>query len=165
MNERTVIMLAAAMATTVAGCGAGATAVEGEMANVTEPAGIHIEGLGGIAALRQVFHVDSATGAAFYTMGPLCAPGTQCPANDSVNGVIERASVDAYFGFAATPPFRALRADYGTTPQGADMRGYVVTIIANKRARTIRGDDGSIPPLLSEFMTNVERAVLTAVGR
>ncbi|HSA57666.1 MAG TPA: hypothetical protein VLE53_18270 [Gemmatimonadaceae bacterium] len=150
---------------TVAGCGAGATAVAGETANLTEPPGIRIEALGGIAALRQVVFVDSASGAAYYTLGPMCPPASQCPVSDSANGEVARASVDGYFGLAAAPAFRALRADYGPTPYGADMREYVVTIFANDRMRTIRADDGSMPSLLSEFVNTVMAGVQAAAGR
>lgn len=161
---RGVIVVMAA--TGLGGCGANSsTAVEGETADLRAPASIRIEALGGIAALRQVVTVDSATGAASYVLGPLCGAPDQCPASDSIEGAVARADVDAWFGLAAAPRFRALRADYGRTVGGADMRDYLVTIYANDRVRTLGGDDGSIPPLLSEFVSRVMMGVQTAVGR
>lgn len=159
------IMLVAAAAGVVA-CGrSSTTAVEGETADLRAPASIRIEALGGIAGLRQVVTVDSATAAASYVLGPLCGTPGQCPASDSVEGVVPRTDVDTWFGLAAASRFRALRADYGRTVGGADMRDYIVTIFANDRVRTLRGDDGSLPPLLSEFVSRVMMGVQTAVGR
>lgn len=158
-------MLVATVVGLVACGGSSTTAVEGETADLRAPASIRIEALGGIAALRQVVTVDSASGAASYVMGPLCGTVGQCPVPDSVEGAVSRATIDGWFGLAAAPRFRALRADYGRTVGGADMRDYIVTIYANDRVRTLRGDDGSMPALLSEFVSTVMMGVQTALGR
>lgn len=150
----------------VAGCGAkAATAIDGEPLAKGTAASIHIEALGGIAALREVAAIDSASGQVSWSTGPLCVPGAACPPTDSAGGTLAAAEVSAFFERAAAPAFKALAPDYGHSTQCADQRDYIVTVRANGRERVLRGDDCTLPALLAEFTNDVRLAVMTAAGR
>jgi hypothetical protein len=136
---------------------------EGETPDPTNAASIDATALGGIAALRIVYHVDSATGAATYQMGPLCDAVTNCPTNVSLAGQVDRATIDELYARAASPAFRALRADYGTTRNAADMQTHVLTIRTNGRVRSIQADDGTMPTLMAQFNNDVVSAVSKVV--
>ncbi len=143
-----------------------ATAVEGVHPDTLSAAGIEVVATGGIAALELHATIDSATGESSLTTTSLCAAGTTCP--DVVPPsyrTLDRTEVDALFGRTRTPAFLALHADYGITPNGADMRTYVVTIRRDGTARTLRGDDGSLPALLAAFAGDVLTAPRGAVPR
>ena len=137
----------------------GTAAVETEQRDTLSAAGIEVRATGGIAALDLHATIDSVSGQALLTTRPICAPSSEC--RDLVppsQRILDPSAVEAFFARTAAPAFVALRADYGTTPNGADMRTYLVTIRANGRVRTLRGDDGSLPALLSAFVSDVLNA-------
>lgn len=141
-----------------AGCGS-TTAVETPQPDSFSIAGIDVRATGGIAVLDLHATIDSTTGAAVLTIRPLCAPTSEC--QDLVppaQRILDRATVDAFFARTGTPEFSALHPDYGTTSNGADMRSYVITIRKGGVVRTLRGDDGSLPPLLAAFVSDVLNA-------
>jgi hypothetical protein len=146
------------------GCGVS-TAIEGEVRDLSAAPSIEVLADGGIAALHILNRVDSATAGVQYSLGPICGEGGSCQPRDTVTGSISQAQVDALYARAARPEFRALRADYGTTTQGADMMGYTVIIRANGRTRTIRADDGTMPSLLAQWVNDVRGAVVEAVRK
>ena len=147
-----------------AGCGA-VTAAEGEVTDVQSAPSIEVLADGGIAALHILNRVDSTSAEARYSMGPICGSTGTCQPRDTLTGTLTRAQVDALFARTLEPEFRALRADYGTTTQGADMMGYTVIIHANDRTRTIRADDGTMPSLLAQWVNDVRGAVADAVKK
>lgn len=141
-----------------AGCGS-TTALKTPQPDSLPVAGIDVRATGGIAALDLHATIDSTTGEAVLTTRPLCAPTSEC--QDLVppaQRILDRTTVDAFFARMATPEFSALHPDYGTTPNGADMRSYVITIRKGGVVRTLRGDDGSLPPLLAAFVSDVLNA-------
>ena len=147
-----------------AGCGAVVSA-DGEIPDPNTPASLEIVADGGIAAFHTVARVDSASGSVYWSSGTICAATAGCPVVDPLAGHLDRNVVDAFYARLATSEFRALRADYGTTKNGADMRLYTLTIHANGRVRTLRADDGTMPTLMAEFVHDVMGAVSAAVKR
>lgn len=127
------------------------------------PPGIRVEALGGIAALHAIAEIDSAAASGAWSMGPICAEAMPCTARDTLVGDISRGVIDAFFVRTHAPEFRVLRADYGWSAHGADLRGYVVTIRANGRTRTLRADDGTMPTLMAQFVNDVNAAVIDAI--
>jgi hypothetical protein len=152
---------AAALVLAATACGT-VLAADGEVPDPENPAALDVEATGGIAALRQHTHVDSATGHFSYTVARLCPPQETCPLVHSQEGVLTREAVDALFRRVMQPDFRQLRKDYGTTEYGADMMGYVVTIHANGLTRSISADDGTMPTILAQFIHDVSGVVLAA---
>jgi hypothetical protein len=143
----------------VTACGT-VLAADGEVPDPDNPAAVDIEATGGIAALRQRTHVDSASGQFSYTVSRLCPEGDTCPLLHSQEGIVSRDEVDALFRRVMQPEFRQLRKDYGTTRNAADMMGFVVTIHANGLTRSIAADDGTMPTILAQFIHDVSGAVL-----
>jgi hypothetical protein len=141
------------------------TAADGEVLDVDSPPSIEVIADGGIAALHIVNRVDSATAQVQYSVGPMCPETGSCQPRDTLTGQLTREQVDALYLRAVDPEFRALRADYGTTTQGADMMGYTVIIRGNDRTRTLRADDGTMPSLLAQWVNDVRSAVVEAVRR
>ena len=93
----------------------------------------------------------------------MCDNVASCPTNVSLAGQVDRATIDALYAKAATPAFRALRADYGSTKNAADMQWHVLTIRTNGRVRTLQADDGTMPSLMAQFTNDVVVAVNKAV--
>lgn len=151
-------VMVASFALGVAACST-LVAADGEVADPDNPAAIDIEAIGGIAALRQHTHVDSASGQFTYTMARLCEPAPSCPVLNSETGTIKREDIDALFRRVMLPDFRQLRKDYGTTKNGADMMAVVVTIHANGLSRSVTADDGTMPTILAQFVHDVAGAV------
>jgi hypothetical protein len=168
MNSRYLRSMAVcASAVMTAGTFACRTVVsaEGEVPDPNTPASLELVADGGIAAFHTVAHVDSASGNVYWQSGQMCAPSAGCPVVDPLSGRLDPKVVDAFYERAATSEFRSLRADYGTTKNGADMRLYTLTIHANGRVRTLRADDGTMPTLMAEFVNDVMSAVSEAVKR
>ena len=162
---RTLVFAAGTLLVAVAPACGTITAAEGEVLDTVSPASIEVLADGGIAALHILNSVDSTTGQVHYSVGPMCLQGGTCQPRDTLTGQLTRAQVDALYARAAEPEFRSLRADYGTTTQGADMMGYTVIIRGNDRTRTIRADDGSMPSLLAQWVNDVRGAVVEAVRK
>lgn len=121
-------------------------------------AAIDVTTSGGLAALQFHARIDSTSGAFSYTYGPICM-SAPCRAMESASGSLTRAEVDSFFARARQPEFRALRTDYGTTPNSADLRLTTLRLYASGVLRTIRADDGTMPTLLAHYLHDVELAV------
>jgi hypothetical protein len=65
--------------------------------------------------------------------------------------------VSRIFGYTVTAEFRALRADYGRSSQGADLFDHTVSITANARTRRIHADDVTRPEPLAALMNELAR--------
>lgn len=156
-------LAAVVAAVTLTGACGSITAAEGEVSDAGRPPGIRVDALGGIAALHAIAEIDSATAIGSWSMGPLCDDGRSCMPRDTLVGSVPRTMIEAFFIRTYQPEFRSLRADYGASTQGADMRGYIVTIRANGRTRTLRADDGTMPSLMAHFVNDVNAAVIEAI--
>ena len=122
---------------------------------------IEISAVGGIAALAVNHSIRHDDRTYVYTLRRIC--NDLCPATDSSSGTISTVIVDSIFN-AALPAAFALKDDYGVTANGADMMSYVVRVSANGTTKTIKADDGSMPPALRQIVTGV-RATIDAARK
>jgi hypothetical protein len=122
----------------------------------TTGAKIEILAEGGIAAL-SVNHVVRHDDRYFlFTQRHLC--NTPCPALDSASGALSAATADSLFKIVL-PASLGLKDDYGVTRGGADMMSYTIRVTASGSTKTIKADDGTMPPELRQIVTAVRQAV------
>lgn len=134
-------------AVVMSGCGL-MTAVEGEVPDPQTPSQIVITSEGGIAALRIRLRLDSLSRTVTRETCSLGASAAECQSRGQRQSVtVSAAEVADAFAATQTVAFRALRADYGTSTQGADLMGHRFAITANSRTRSIHGDDITLPQL------------------
>lgn len=142
-----------------AGCGT-LVAVEGEGPDPRTPAQIAVESTGGIASLRVRLRLDSLTGIVSRETCSLSVPMTECGSRGNREvSAITRAEVSRIFALTATAEFRALRADYGRSTQGADLMDHEVSVTASGRTRAIKADDITRPEPLAGLIGELSRAV------
>lgn len=124
------------------------TAIEGEVPDTRTPAQILITSEGGIASLRVRLRLDSLGRTVTRETCSLGVPAAECGSrgNREVSAVAP-AEVSSAFAATQSTEFRGLRADYGTSTQGADLMTHSVSVTANGRTRAIRGDDITMPQL------------------
>ncbi len=122
---------------------------------------IEISAVGGIAALAVNHSIRHDDRSYVYTQRRMC--NDLCPATDSASGTISTAIVDSVFN-AALPAALALKDDYGITANAADMMTYTVRVTANGATKTIKADDGSMPPALRQIVLGV-RATIDAARK
>jgi hypothetical protein len=124
-------------------------------------ASVSIAAEGGIAALsikHQVSHDDRSY---VYAQRHLCAQSCGAPM-DSASGTLTPAVADSLFNIVlAQSPF-SLKDDYGITGQAADMMVYTVKITTNGITKTIRADDGSMPPPMRQIVASVRDVIAAA---
>lgn len=143
--------------TALAACGTFFEA-EGEVIDTQTPAQVVVESVGGIAGIRLRLRLDSSSAT---VTRQTCRAGlleAECVAlgqRDTIT--ISRAEVKRIFGLTVTAEFRALRADYGNTSQGADLFDHTVSITANSRTRRIHADDVTRPDLLAALIDELAR--------
>ncbi len=116
---------------------------------------------GGIAALystRVVRHDDRSFA---YAQRRICSRSCATPL-DSASGALSPAAVDSLFSivFAATP--YELANDYGTTPNSADMVSYSLRVTTDQGVKTIRADDGTMPPQMRRIVEGVHGTISAA---
>jgi hypothetical protein len=116
---------------------------------------------GGIAVLYtlQVVH---GSGPDFLTVNRTGCSIEGCQVLlDSASGVLSLDSAQALFAaVSAESPF-TLADDYGVTTNGADMKSYVLTVTLDGRTKSIRADDGTMPPPMRRI-TDILRAAIAA---
>ena len=148
-----------ALATSVAACASSST-TESSLPRLDQLSAsggaIEISAEGGIAALsiRHVVRHDDRTYS--YSQRHICT--ATCPALDSASGTLSAAVIDSMFK-AAVPAAFALKDDYGITRNGADMMGYVVRVTAGGTTKTIKADDGTMPPELRQIVAGVRQTI------
>src|SRR5689334_22834176 len=158
--QRTHALIAfIALASSLAAC-AGNSATESSLPRLDQLSSsggaIEVSAEGGIAAL-SVSHVvrhDDRTYS--YAQRHIC--NAVCPALDSASGTLSAAVIDSMFK-AAVPAAFALKDDYGITRNGADMMSYVVRVTAGGSVKTIKADDGTMPPELRQIVTGVRQTI------
>jgi hypothetical protein len=116
---------------------------------------------GGIAALlidRVVRHDDRFF---LYTQRHIC--GQTCPAPmDSVTGTLSPAAADSLFTLVwAQQPF-SLKDDYGTTHGAADMMEYTLRMTFDGTTKTVRADDGTMPPPMRQILDALRGTISAA---
>src|SRR5215207_5013685 len=155
-----VLVLLAACTSAPPGGGTATT----EVANTSAAAGLRVVtekegGLGGLW-IRRAVDGDALTYVA--TTHRICSVPQCQAAIDSASGKISAESARAIAEAANRAAFWQLRSDYGRTPNSADMFTHVVRVQAPGRAKTVTGDDGSLPEAARAVEEAVERAVSAA---
>jgi hypothetical protein len=123
---------------------------------------VQLTEVGGFAA-RSVTHlVRHDDGFFSYVQKPLCAPA--CPAMpvDSASGALTRAASDSLFGIILAASPGTLHDDYGATKNAADMMTYTLRITTVDGVKTIRADDGTMPPAMRQIVSAVHGIVAAA---
>lgn len=124
-------------------------------------ASVQVTAEGGIAALSISHRVSHDDRVYVYSQRHLCAQN--CPAPlDSASGTLTPAVADSLFNIVlAQSPFD-LKDDYGITGQAADMMVYTVKVTANGMTKTIRADDGTMPPPMRQIVASVRDVIAAA---
>jgi hypothetical protein len=151
----------------VAGCAhrdpSTSPAVRTDDFGVLNAAKIELVEEGGIAALltdRVVRHDDRFF---LHTQRHLCGP-TCPPPLDSITGTLSPAAADSLFTLVwAQQPFR-LEDDYGTSHGAADMMEYTLRMTFDGTTKTIRADDGTMPPQMRQIL-DVLRGTISAARK
>lgn len=150
-RQQTALAVSLVLAATVAAA-CGKQPVEGEIQQLGLPAQLTVTSEGGIAALRVIVRLDSATGLLSRATCQLSVSSDECGTKGHLDQVtLSSQQVASTFAITQSPEFRALRSDYGTSTQGADLMGHSVTVIANHRTREIKGDDLTLPPAIGRL--------------
>jgi emfourin len=124
-------------------------------------ASVSITAEGGIAALSITHRVSHDDRAFVYSQRHLCAQNCGAPM-DSASGTLSPAVTDSLFNIVlAQSPF-SLKDDYGTTGQAADMMVYTMTVRAEGQTKTIRADDGTMPPPMRQIVSSVRAVIADA---
>jgi hypothetical protein len=124
-------------------------------------ASVSITAEGGIAALRIMHSVSHDDRAFTYSQRHLCTQTCGAPM-DSASGTLTPAMTDSLFNIVlAQSPF-SLKDDYGITGQAADMMVYAMTVRADGRTKTIRADDGTMPPPMRQIVSSVRDVIAAA---
>jgi hypothetical protein len=122
---------------------------------------VEITAEGGFAALSTDHLVRHDDRHFLYRLGHICS--RECPAAlDSASGTLAPAATDSLFTtILAQSPF-SLNDDYGTTTGGADMMSYTMRITAGGSTKTIRADDGTMPPQMRRIVDAVHQTISKA---
>jgi hypothetical protein len=116
---------------------------------------------GGIAALmtdRIVRHDDRFF---LYTQRHLCGQSCAAPL-DSATGTLSPAATDSLFTLVwAQQPF-SLKDDYGTSRGAADMMEYTLRMTFDGTTKTIRADDGTMPPQMRQILDALRGSISAA---
>jgi len=115
---------------------------------------------GGIAAIltdRVARHDDRFF---LYTRRQICSQGCAAP-SDSVTGTLSPAATDSLFTVVWSQSPFTLKDDYGTTNGAADMIAYTLRMTFDGTTKTIRADDGTMPPPMRQIV-DVIRGTISA---
>jgi hypothetical protein len=115
---------------------------------------------GGIAAIlidRVVRHDDRFF---LYTRRQICNQGCAAP-SDSVTGTLSPAATDSLFTVVWSQSPFTLKDDYGTSKGAADMIAYTLRMTFDGTTKTIRADDGTMPPPMRQIV-DVIRGTISA---
>ena len=159
MQRNHALIALIALTSSIAACASSST-TESSLPRLDQlsssGAAIEISAEGGIAALSVKHAVRHDDRTYSYTQRHIC--NATCPALDSASGTLSAAVIDSMFK-AAVPAAFALKDDYGITRNGADMMAYVVRVTAGGSTKTIKADDGSMPPELRQVVSGVRQTI------
>ena len=122
----------ATAATFVASCGQKHP-VEGALHDrVGAPAEIVLTSEGGIATMRVIVRLDSATGALTRATCRMPVSAEECGTLGHLDQkTLTTPQVDSIFRITQTREFQSLKRDYGSSTKGADLMGHAVTVTTN----------------------------------
>lgn len=123
---------------------------------------VEVTAEGGIAALsthQVVRHDDRAF---VHAMRRICAQNCGAPL-DSASGMLSASAIDSLFHTIFVDQSAAsLKDDYGTTLNAADMMTYTLTVTAGIIVKTVRADDGTMPPQMRQILQAVQSTISAA---
>jgi hypothetical protein len=122
---------------------------------------VEVTAEGGIAALSSRHRVAHDDRGYVYVMRHLCAQNCGAPL-DSASGALAANVTDSLFNIVLEQARFLSKDDYGITGQAADMMVYTLTISANGAVKTIRADDGTMPPPMRQIVSSVRDAIAAA---
>jgi hypothetical protein len=118
---------------------------------------------GGIAGLLTDHIVRHDDRFFLYTQRHLCGQTCAAPL-DSVTGTLSPSAADSLFSVVwAQSPFN-LKDDYGTTGGAADMFIYTLRMTFDGTTKTVRADDGTMPPPMRQIV-DVLRGTISAARK
>jgi hypothetical protein len=122
---------------------------------------VEVTAEGGLAALTVHHIVRHDDRSYLFTQRKIC--GQSCGAAlDSASGTLTPAATDSLFNIVLAQSPLSLKGDYGTTRGGADMMTYTLTISAEGNVKTIRADDGTMPPQMRQIVQSVRETISAA---
>ena len=154
----------ALLAAALCGCSSAAVVSESPRTDnlpTFNGATINVLAEGGFAALAVRHMVTHDDRKYLYTNRHLCAQPCGAPL-DSASGTLAPGAADSLFNIVLTQNPFALKDDYGTTRNGADMFSYTVQISAEGKSKTVRFDDGTMPDEMRAILEAVEGIVAAA---
>lgn len=114
---------------------------------------IVLESLGGIASLRVQLRLDSTSATLTRETCAMTVSATNCGMMGRREVVsVTAADVNRVFAMTTTAEFRALRSDYGSSTQGADLMTHKLTVTSAGRTRSVQGDDITRPGEMGRVM-------------
>jgi|SRR5215208_1669674 len=114
---------------------------------------------GGIAAFLTNHVVRHDDRAFVFTRRQFC---TSCAPIDSASGTLTASASDSLFTLTwGQSPF-ALKDDYGTTGMAADMIVYTLRMTFDGTTKTVRADDGTMPPQMRKIVDAVHGIISAA---
>lgn len=125
---------------------------------------ISLEREGGLGSLLIRSAVDGQTSRWIATTHRICSVPSCQAAMDSASGTLRAEKVREIADAVEKSGIFGLADDYGRTPNSADMMTYTLSVRANGRAKSVRGDDGTFPQAAREVQALLERAITEARG-
>jgi hypothetical protein len=134
--------------------GCGVSPVEGVIEDPQGTPRIVRESTGGIATLRVIVEIDSATSMWSRATCPLSTDAASCGTRGHLEGgQVDPQVRDQLFTEAREPVFLALPARYRSTVQVADGMDHSLRITTGGYTRTIEWEDGAeIPGVLDAYL-------------
>lgn len=141
--------------------GCGVSPVEGVIEDPQGTPRIVRESTGGIATLRVIVEIDSATSRWSRATCPLSTEAASCGARGHLEGgVVDPQVRDRLFTEAREPAFLALPARYRSTVQVADGMDHSLRITTGGFTRTIEWEDGAeVPSVLDAYLSRFAAAL------
>ena len=160
---RSLILLALAAGAACSGGGPGSIAairVDDDF-GVLNAAKIELVAEGGIAALLITDVARHDDRFYLHTMRHLCSQTCAAPL-DSATGTLSAPAADSLFTLVwAQSPF-SLKDDYGTMNGAADMMTYTLRMTFDGTTKTVRADDGTMPPQMRQIVDALRGTISAA---
>ena len=159
---RSLILIALAAGAACSGGGPGSiAAIRVDDFGALNDAKIELVAEGGIAALLITDAVRHDDRFYLHTMRHLCTQTCAAPL-DSATGTLSASAADSLFNLVwAQSPF-SLKDDYGTMNGAADMMTYRLRMTFDGTTKTVRADDGTMPPQMRQIVDALRGTISAA---
>ena len=116
---------------------------------------------GGIAALSTTQTIRHDDRAFTFVRRHICAANCGAPM-DSASSTLSVAAADSLLNIVSKAEPANLKDDYGMTVGGADMVTYTLRVVLDNGTKTIRADDGTMPPAMRLIVEAIHGIVAAA---